>query len=308
MAPTDQHTSSAGKIGESVANVLRGFLIGLAELVPGISGGTVALVVGIYERALDAGMQLMGSVKALFTSGESAGKKARGLDWWLLIPVGVGMIIAVFSMAGVMHTFVTEYEQTSRALFLGMVAMSLYVPLSMAQPADLKAKPWVWVAFVISAVATFFATGFTSSTVADPSYPVIFFAASIAVIALILPGVSGSYLLLAMGLYAPVMGAVDERQWDVMIVFALGAIVGLALFIRIMSYLLSHHRTVTVVVMAGLMLGSLRALWPWQDADAALLAPPSAGEALAMLGWFALGVAIVGITILAERRFHRTAA
>lgn len=309
MAQSDQPHSPAGKVGETIANFIRGFLIGLAELVPGISGGTVALVVGIYERALNAGMSLIDVAKSIFQDRPAVGSKIRAVDWWLLIPVGMAMITAVFSMSGVMHTFVTQHEQTARALFLGMVAMSILVPLQMTYKPDLKAKPWVWVFFILAAVAAFFATGFTAAPVENPPLFVVFLAAMFAVIALIMPGVSGSFLLLALGLYAPVMGSVSNREWDVIGVFVLGAGVGLIVFIRTMSWLLSNHRTITLVTMAGLMLGSLRALWPWQDSEAALLAPTSGADLAANLGWVVLGVAVVGFTLIAERRLaHRSGA
>lgn len=309
MAPPDQPRSPAGKVGEVVANLIRGFLIGLAELVPGISGGTVALVVGIYERALDAGMSLIDAAKSLFSDRSAVGAKVRAIDWWLLVPVGISMVAAVFSMSGVMHAFVTDHAQVARALFLGMVAMSIVVPLQMVYKPDLAAKPWVWVIFAAAAVATFFATGFTAAPVEDPPLVAIFFAAMFAVIALIMPGVSGSFLLLALGLYAPVMGSVSNREWDVIGVFILGALIGIVLFVRVMSWLLAKHRTVTLVTMAGLMLGSLRALWPWQDNDATLLAPESAGDLFTSLGWVLLGAAIVGLTLIAERRLsHRSGA
>lgn len=302
MEPQAQPRSSAGRIGETIAHFVRGFLIGLAELVPGISGGTVALVTGIYERALTAGMSFIGVAKALVNDRPSLGAKIRAIDWWLLIPVGIAMVCAVFFMSGVMHDFVTDHPQVARALFLGMVAMSILVPLQMTYTPDLKAKPWVWLVFLAAAVATFFGTGFTSAPAEDPALVTIFFAAMIAVIALILPGVSGSFLLLALGLYAPVLGSLSNREWDVIIVFLAGALVGLVLFVRVMSWLLNHHRTVTLVTMAGLMLGSLRALWPWQDADATLLAPDSGSDLAQTAAWVLLGVAIVAATMLAERR------
>lgn len=128
--------------------------------------------------------------------------------------------------------------------------------------------------------------------------PIVFVAAAVAVCALVLPGISGSFFLLAVGLYQPVMAAVADRDLGFMAVFAAGAMTGILLFVRVLDYLLENHRAVTLVTMAGLMLGSLRALWPWQDADANLLAPGA--DWPAMLGWFALGAAAVVVTLVAE--------
>ena len=178
----------------------------------------------------------------------------------------------------------------SHALFLGMVAVSIIVPLSMMS----RFSPGSIVAFVIATVAIFFVTGFTSTPVEDPNLIVVFFAAMIAVCALVLPGVSGSLILLTMGLYEPVIGAVSDRDMVTVGVFALGAVCGLAAFVKVLNYLLDNHRNPTLAAMAGFMLGSLRALWPWgaeQDASTPMI--------LLML---VIGAVIVSIFIVVDRR------
>ena len=108
----------------------------------------------------------------------------------------------------------------------------------------------------------------------NPSLIAVFFAAAIAVCALILPGISGSLILLTMGLYQPIIGAVSDRDLGTIAVFALGALCGLAAFIKLLNFLLDHHRAPTLMAMAGFMLGSLRALWPWgadQDASSGII-------------------------------------
>ena len=121
-----------------------------------------------------------------------------------------------------------------------------------------------------------------------------------------LPGVSGSYLLLAMGLYAPTMGAVDERNLAYLGVFAAGALVGISLFVKVLDRLLEDFRKPTLVAMAGLMLGSLRALWPWQTEEADILAPGSDWPVVlaAVVG----GVVIVVVVLALERAFQNKAA
>lgn len=258
-------------------NAIRGALIGMAELVPGISGGTVALIVGIYERALHNANDLI--------SG-----RFKKVEWGFLLSVAVGMFAAVFGFSTLLHNFVEGQVSLSRALFLGMVAVSIIVPLSMMS----RFSPGAIVAFVIATVAIFFVTGFTSSPVEDPSLIVVFFAAMVAVCALVLPGVSGSLILLTMGLYEPIIGAVSSRDMGTVGVFALGAVCGLAAFVKILNYLLDNHRNPTLAAMAGFMLGSLRALWPWgaeQDASTPMI--------LLML---VVGAVIVSIFIVADRR------
>ena len=263
-----------------ILNAIPGALIGMAELVPGISGGTVALIVGIYERAVrNANDLISGNFKKV--------------EWSFLASVAVGMLIAVFGFSTLLSSFVDNNVSASSALFLGMVVISIIVPLSMLSKAE-RTAPSSIIAFIAAAVLIFIVTGFTSEPQDDPSLIVVFFAAAIAVCALILPGISGSLILLTMGLYQPIIGAVSDRELSTMGVFALGALCGLAAFIKLLNYLLSTHRAPTLAAMAGFMLGSLRALWPWgADQDA------SSG---AIIGYFILGAIIVSIFIYVDRR------
>lgn len=260
-----------------ILNAICGALIGMAELVPGISGGTVALIVGIYERALHNANDLI--------SG-----RFKKVEWGFLLSVAAGMFLAVFGFSTLLHNFVEGQVSLSRALFLGMVAVSIIVPISMMS----RFTPASIAAFIIATVAIFFVTGFTSTPVEDPSLIVVFLAAMVAVCALVLPGVSGSLILLTMGLYQPVIGAVSDRNMTIVGVFALGALCGLVAFVKVLNYLLDTHRDPTLATMAGFMLGSLRALWPWgadQDASTPLI-----------LLMFALGGIIVAIFIAVDRR------
>ena len=270
-----------------LANLVRGALIGMAELVPGISGGTVALVVGIYERALHNGNLLLR-------------RKFSQVDWVFLIAVGIGMVTAVFTLSTVLHNFVENSPEYARALFLGMVAVSIWVPLAMMDPRDLRRRIGLVIPlFLTAAVVGFLGTSFVSAPRENPSLIVVFLAAAVAVCALVLPGISGSYMLLAVGLYTPIMGSLSDREWPVIFTFLAGALVGIAMFIRVLTWALEKHRTVSLTLMAGLMLGSLRSLWPWQTADAELLAPGS--NVAAIVGLIALGGAVVAVFIIADR-------
>ncbi|MCK7643111.1 DUF368 domain-containing protein [Corynebacterium sp. P6145] len=287
-------------IGEILLNVIRGGLIALAELVPGISGGTIALVVGVYERALDAGNDLITLAKSFLTDRPNIRRNARAVDWGLIIPVGTGMLLTVFALAGVMKSFVENQPEISRSLFLGMVAASIMVPLRMVDRTDLRKRGAVaGILFVVATTGTFVLTGFTAAENTSPALPLVFVAAAFAVCALVLPGVSGSFLLLALGLYGFVLGAVHDRDLTVIAVFVAGAGTGIILFIRLLGYLMHQHRTLTLVTMAGLMLGSLRALWPWQTADAELLTP--SGNVGVSALFIVIGAGAVVGTLLAER-------
>ena len=291
-------------------DLARGFLIGMAELVPGVSGGTVALVTGLYEQLIGSASHVVSAGRRLVTGPDrlrSAAAEVRRTDWWLVVPVLVGMATAVVTMAGVMSAFVSDHPENARGLFLGMVAVSIVVPLRMLPPAH---RPAVvdGLLLVVPAVVAWLLVGLAGGgTTADPPSVVVFLAAAVAICALVVPGVSGSFFLLAVGLYATTLDAVHERDLGYVAVFALGAIAGLASFVQVLHWLLEHHRRGTLLAMAGLMAGSLRALWPWQvgseeehSGPGALLAPydPVLGPVLLAV----VGAAVVAVLVAVEAR------
>ncbi len=295
-------------------DLARGFLIGSAELVPGVSGGTVALVTGVYEQLIASASHVVGAARVAVTGPARRARamtELRRTDWRLVIPVLLGMATAVLTIAGVMSAFVTEHPEHARGLFFGLVAASVLVPISMLPPAR---RPVLYdVGLVVVAVATAYALiGLAGGgTTSDPSLLVVFIAAAVAICALVVPGVSGSFLLLAVGLYTVTLEAVDERNLVFISVFGAGAAFGLASFVQLLAYFLREHRRTTLVVMTGLMVGSLRALWPWQQADSGasdsapgtLLAPisPVGGPVALMV----LGVVIVLILVWIQTRADR---
>lgn len=296
-------------VGGIIYNAVRGGLIGLAELVPGVSGGTIALITGVYERVLDSGNHLISAVKSLVVGPDRRKgfvAECKRVDWWLLIPMFIGMAAMVLSLAGVMAAFVTNTPTLSRGLFMGMVAASVVVPLLMIDRRSVRREHlWVYVlVFVAVAVAAFLLTSSgAGAVVQQPPLWMVFCAAAVAICALALPGVSGSFFLLVVGLYAPTLNAIHTRNLGYIAVFGLGALTGLALFIRALHWLLEHHHTATMVAMSGLLLGSLRALWPWQGSDGALLAP---GADAAVVGVLALlGVGIVAALVAVDRLLSR---
>ena len=289
---------------EAVSNVARGALIGMAELVPGISGGTVALVVGVYPRLLDTGAHIVDGMRSAVLGKERAVRTRaafRHADFWLLGTLALGMLAVVFTMAGVLGGFVENQPELSSGLFLGMVAMSIYVPWSMARESS-GGRTWVLaLLMVVGAVLAFTLVSLPRGEIGDPSYLLVFVAAAVAICALVMPGMSGSFLLMAMGLYVPTMNAVSDRNLPYIAVFMAGALVGIALFVKVLDRLFTDFRKPTLIVMVGLMIGSLRALWPWRDDETGTVFAPGDDWPVVVAAAVA-GAVIVALVLVVEKK------
>ena len=212
----------------------------------------------------------------------------------------IGMVIALFAAAGVVEPLLEQYPTLTKALFAGLIAASLAVPIR------LSGGKWGITEYAIALVAAVAAFAFTSiprGADLDPGFFLIAGSAAIAVCALVLPGVSGSYLLLALGMYAPTLAAVNDLDFGYLGTFVLGALVGLGAFVGLLQWLLQHKSRITLVVMTGLMVGSLRALWPWQSETGEILAPNSHG--LLELALFSTGALVVAALVFAEKKLIR---
>ena len=284
-----------------VLNVLRGFLIGLAEIVPGVSGGTIALIVGVYQTLISSAASIVRLALSGFrrTGADSRGAQ-EGISWPVVIPVALGMVAGIFGGAALLEPLLDEYPVYARAVFAGLILASLWVPLRMVGSSW---TPALGVGAVGVAGATFVAMGLPALGAGVDSLLWVAPAAAVAVCALVLPGVSGSYLLVTLGMYQPTLEAVNTRDFAYLGVFVLGAIVGLAAFVRVLQWLLASHTALTLTIMTGLMLGSLRALWPWQGEDRTLLAP--ADDVAVVVGCALAGVLVVVGLIIAQAALAR---
>ncbi len=309
LDPASPVPSRPGPV-EAVGNVLRGALIGMAELVPGISGGTVALVVGVYPRLLDTGAHIVDGMRSAVLGKDRATRTRaafRHADWWLLGTLALGMLTMVFTMAGVLGGFVENHPELSSGLFLGMVAASIYVPWSMARETP-GGRTWLLaLLLIVGAVLAFSLTSLPRGEIEDPSYLLVFVAAAVVICALVLPGMSGSFLLMALGLYVPTMNAVSDRNIPYIAVFVAGACVGIALFVKVLDRLLEDFRKPTLILMVGLMIGSLRALWPWRDDEVGGVFGPDENWPVVLAAAIG-GAIIVGVVIFAEHALSRKVA
>lgn len=283
------------------ANLGRGALIGTAEIVPGVSGGTIALIVGVYDDLINsAGHLVRGVVHAVLGTVRREGldKAKEHLDqvrWGVVLPVGIGMLIAIVAVSALVAPLFEEHPVQTRAVFAGLIVASLVVPVRMVGGAW-KGREYA-IAAVVAAIA-FALTSIPAVDPFDPPLPLVALAAAVAVCALVVPGLSGSFLLLTFGLYAPTLDAVNDRDLVYLGVFVLGAIIGLGSFVSVLQWLLLHRRRATLAAMTGLMVGSLRALWPWQTEDGGVLAPDDDLTGVVLL--FVAGLVVVTAMVVAE--------
>jgi putative membrane protein len=284
-----------------VLNLARGFLMGTADAVPGVSGGTIALLVGIYERLVHAVSTAAGALGLALRGRPGEGlRRFAGIDWLLIGPLVVGILAAIVLLARLIEHMLEEWPIEMAAVFLGLVAASAYVAWGMIRrPAGVHLP----IALVAAAVA-FALLGIKGGELTDPSLTVVFGAGAVAICAMILPGVSGSFLLLMLGMYDYVIGAVNDRDLLVLVVFAAGCITGLALFSSLLDWSLRHHHDVIVAALVGLMVGSLRVLWPWPDGveSSALHAPPADGWVVPLVLAVLAAAIVVGLATAARRR------
>lgn len=273
-------------------NFVFGLAMGAADVVPGISGGTMALILGFYQRLIASIRAAAIVVSALVRGRRSAARIAFGeVEWGLVLPLGFGVVIALVLGARVIEPLMEAYPIQIRAFFFGLILASIPIPWrAIAEPTRK-----LYLIAAASAVAAFFVTGFPPREVIDPSLLLVFVTAMIAICAMILPGISGAFLLVVMGMYTPALEALNGRDFVYVGVFALGALIGLGAFSKVLFYLLNEHHDVTLAVLVGFMAGSLRALWPYQDEARSLLAPTSTSSLLVSIGLAAIGFALVTI-------------
>ncbi|WP_419842306.1 DUF368 domain-containing protein [Candidatus Poriferisodalis sp.] len=286
-----------------MADVARGLAMGAADVVPGVSGGTVALLLGIYDRLVAQVAHLSTSASAALRGHvRLAFRMAAQAEWSFLAALAAGIAIAVVALVELVRYGIEEQPVGLSAAFFGLV-------LATAVITRREVSRWRWELVATAAAvaaAVFVLLGVRSGSVTDPAAAVIIAAGTLAVCAMILPGISGAFVLLMIGLYDPITAAVSQRDLATVSLFALGAAVGLGLFSRLLAFVLERRRDAVIAVLLGLMAGSLRVLWPWPVGDtaaegfgnAALGAPPASEVPGALLA-----AAVAAALAVALRRF-----
>jgi len=244
--------------------LLTGAAMGAADVVPGFSGGTVALVAGIYPRLI-ANIRASAHVVslALRLRLRALPPALAALDWGFLIVLLVGLVGAALTLASALERLLETEPVTMSAVFLGLVIGAAIVARHQARG---PIHPKLVLLVLGSAAVTALLLGLRPAPVAEPTLVVLAAAAAIAVCAMILPGVSGAFLLLVLGVYAPVVSAVADRDLIVIGTVVAGAVTGLLGFSTLLNWMLQRAHDVVLAVLIGLMFGSARVLWPWPSA------------------------------------------
>ena len=290
-----------------LADVGRGLAMGAADVVPGVSGGTVALLLGIYDRLVGQIAHLSAAASQVLRGRlRSAASMTVRAEWGFLVALAAGIGIAILGLVEVVRLLIDEQPVGLSAAFFGLVAVTVVATRSQVS----RWRVGLVGIFVAVGVGVFLLLGIRSGSVADPAWVVIVGAGALAICAMILPGISGAFVLLLLGLYDPITEAVSDRDVGTVVLFGLGAVIGLAVFSRLLQRLLDRWRDAMIAVLMGLMAGSLRVLWPWPvgDADsggfgnAALGAPPASDVAVAVIAAVAAGAVAVALHRMGTRQ------
>ena len=291
--------------------LLRGAAMGAADIVPGVSGGTVALVLGIYRRLIEAIHSCVAViVRVLRGDLRGAGAAVRRVPWMWLGSLAAGMLAMIMIASGPLRSALETYPVQLAGLFVGLIAGAVLLCWRLLDwPTSLN-----YLAAAVMAVGTFLLLGLSpvgaGAEVAVAPWWAFFLGGAVAICAMILPGISGSFLLVLMGLYSQVIGAVADRDVLTIGIFALGCATGLALASSALRWLLHHHHDLVIAAMVGLMIGSIRILWPWPHGlDSTALELPAEHSWLVPTLLAVLGAVIVlGVEAVATRVRERSSS
>ncbi len=244
--------------------------MGGADIIPGVSGGTVALVLGIYERLVAAISHFDRQLIALLLARQWQAA-VRHVDLRFLVVLGTGILTGVVALASLVLTLLLDYRMQTLSVFFGLIFASSLVVARMVRPRSTTELLKCLALATLAAGFAFWLVGLPQGAGQD-SLPYYFFCGAVAICAMILPGISGSYILLLLGAYVTVAGIVHQaprlnitsRELLVLVVFASGCAVGLLCFSKLLRWLLAHAHQTTMTVLGGFMVGSLRLMWPFQ--------------------------------------------
>lgn len=299
-------------MNQFINNLLKGMGIGSANVIPGVSGGTIALLTGIFERLINCLKSFNITALQLLFKGKFK-ELGKHIDFWFLLAVGLGVVVSIFTIAKLFEIWLNGYYSRIYLMcfFLGLVIASIYF-------VGKTVKKWDWrsvLAFIIGASIAImvFILNYkkeisidnqVQTTEMSTNFLYIMLCGAIGICSMILPGLSGSYVLLLMGVYDNIIVAVSNLDWAMLLPFAIGAIAGLLAFSHILSWVFKHFPDITIALLTGFILGSLPVIYPWRDTITNEIVLPNADIKLAIAIVLALiGAAVIILTEkLAEKK------
>lgn len=239
--------------------VLKGMAMGIAELVPGVSGGTIAFVSGIYEEFISS---INNVDLSLFKTLQKKGLKAfwEQLNGNFLLAIFLGMGISIFSFAKIISNLLENYPILLWSFFFGLVLASILIVAK-------DIKKWSLATIILLIIGILIAYYITTLPAIGntQSLPFLLFSGAIAICAMILPGISGSFILVLLGSYKTILDAVHERDIKIVATVGLGAAIGILSFTKLIKWMFIHYRNLTLAILTGFIIGSLNKIWPWKE-------------------------------------------
>ncbi len=237
---------------------LKGMAMGAADVVPGVSGGTIAFISGIYEELITS---INNINLSLFKIWKKDGFKAawEQLNGNFLLALFLGIFISLFSLATFVSWLLENEPILLWSFFFGLVAASVIF-------VGKEIEHWnagAIIGFIVGAIVAYFVTTLPPSGNSD-SLPYLFFSGALAVCAMILPGISGAFILVLLGSYKTILDAVHERNITLIAIVGAGAIFGLLSFAKLLKWMFNNYKNITLAVLTGFILGSLNKIWPWK--------------------------------------------
>jgi putative membrane protein len=238
---------------------LKGFCMGASDVVPGVSGGTMALILGVYEELI-ASLKAFDARFVRLLLGAKLRRAMQSVPLGFLLPLGVGILTAIFTLAGGLSWLLNHYPLLIWSFFFGLILASAILVARRIDHWNL----FTFVALCVAALGAYLLVGLVPVKTPE-TLPFIFICGAIAICAMILPGISGSFILVLLGKYHYILDAVSRLDLTVLVVFTAGTATGIMLFVRLLNWLLQHFHQITLAALTGLMIGSLRKIWPWKS-------------------------------------------
>ncbi len=286
----NKNRSNRFNLKKFFSNIGAGICMGAADIVPGVSGGTMAFILGIYQELIDS-IKLIDSTTIRLLLKLKFKEVFNYIPWQFLASLFFGMLLSVVTLSQFIEDQLSSNPTVIWSFFFGLVLASVVTILKAIN----NWSTTIIILIMISSVVSYAIVGAAPQNTPNTAW-FIFLSGAIAINAMILPGISGAYILVLLGKYKYILSAVNSRDFVTLTIFLIGASIGLATFVRMLSWLLQKHRNICMSVLTGLMIGSLRKLWPWQSTNTPthpILPSSMSYETITVIGIISIGISMV---------------